>query len=221
MKIVKIYVLFDPRKPKEIRYVGKTSQKLKRRLSTHICDARNKRYKHHNCNWIQSLLNEGVEPIIEEIDSIICYTNDKKEWDWLEKYWISQIKSWGFNLTNLTDGGEGNQNQVFPEDHYKKISEKLKNRPRPLWVRDKISKSNKGKAKSKAHIENTRKGIIAKQGRPVLQYDLHGNFIKEWDYLKQAATYYNVDPSSLMNCCKGKHKKSAGYVWKYKNEDIV
>ena len=50
MKIVKIYVLFDPRKPKEIRYVGKTVQQLKRRLSTHICDARNKRYKHHNCN---------------------------------------------------------------------------------------------------------------------------------------------------------------------------
>lgn len=79
MKIVKIYVLFDPRKPEEIRYVGKTVQQLKRRLSTHICDARNKRYKHHNCNWIQSLLKEGVEPIIEEIDSIICYTNDEKE----------------------------------------------------------------------------------------------------------------------------------------------
>lgn len=25
----------------------------------------------------------------------------------LEKYWISQFKTWGFNLTNLTEGGEG------------------------------------------------------------------------------------------------------------------
>ena len=50
MKIVKIYYLCDPRCPNIIRYIGKTSQSLNRRLNAHICDAKNKRYKHHNCN---------------------------------------------------------------------------------------------------------------------------------------------------------------------------
>lgn len=221
MKIVKIYYLCDPRCPNIIRYIGKTSQSLNRRLNAHICDAKNKRYKHHNCNWIQSLLKDNVLPIIEEIDSIICYTNKKEEWDWLEKYWIAQMKCWGFKLTNSTDGGDGNQNQIFPEDHYKKISQKLKGRPRPQNVRMKISQSNKGKAKSKEHINHVKESIIKKQGKPVLQYTLDGNFIQEWRCIKEAADFYNVDASSLMRCCQGKFKKSVGYVWKYKSEDIV
>ena len=193
MKIVKIYYLCDPRRPNIVRYIGKTTQSLKRRLDAHICDAKSKRYKHHNCNWIQSLLKDNVLPIIEELDSIICYMNNKDE-------------CWGFKLTNSTDGGDGNQNQIFPENHYKKISEKLKGRSRPQNVRIKISQSNKGKAKSKKHINSVRESIIQKQGRPVLQYTLDGDFIQEWRCIKEAADFYNVDPSSLMRCCQGKFK---------------
>ena len=43
----------------------------------------------------------------------------------------------------------------------------------------KISQSNKGKAKSKEHINHVKESIIKKQGKPVLQYTLDGNFIQE------------------------------------------
>jgi len=46
-------------------------------------------------------------------------------------------------------------------------------------------------------------------------------FIQEWNSIATAADFYKVDRSSLMRCCQGKFKKSAGYVWKYKDEDIV
>lgn len=124
-------------------------------------------------------------------------------------------------MTNLTDGGDGNQNQFFSEESNKKRSEKLKGVERPIEVKDKISKSHKGKIKSKTHIENIKKAIIRKQGRPINQYSLEGKFIKEWPCVAEAADFYKVDRSSLMRCCQGKFKKSAGYVWKYKDEDIV
>jgi hypothetical protein len=171
-------------------------------------------------NWINSLLNINIKPLIIELDSYECDDNSK-DWIIFEKYWISQFKTWGFNLTNLTSGGDGNQNQIFSEESQRKKAEKLKGVSRPYEVRKKISEGHIGKIKTDNHIENIRKSIIAKQGRPVNQYTLDGVFLREWDCAATAAKFYNVDRSSLMRCCQGKFKKSAGFVWKYKDEDIV
>lgn len=84
-----------------------------------------------------------------------------------------------FSLTNLTDGGDGNQNQYFSKESIEKRAEKIRGIPRPQEVRDQISESNKGKPKSAEHIKNTREGIIKKQGRAVNQYSLQGEFIRE------------------------------------------
>ena len=51
---------------------------------------------------------------------------------------------------------------------------------------------------------------------PILQYDLDGNFIREWN----SATDIGKEVSStICNCLKGKLKSAYGYIWKYK-EDI-
>lgn len=223
--IVTFYFLSDPRTPDIIRYIGKTKQKnINRRLDQHVCDAKRHRKtgtkSNYNYNWINSLLDLDLKPLINELDSIDI-EDDSKEWAVYERFWISQAKSWGFKITNLTDGGDGNQNQKFSEESLKKKSDKLKGIPRTEEVKEKISKAHKGKAKSQEHIHNVREGIIKKQGRSVLQYSLTGEFIQEWRCISEAADFYKVDRSSLMRCCQGKFKKSAGFVWKYKNEDIV
>lgn len=222
--MIYFYTLSDPRTPDVIRYIGKTKSPLNRRLSGHISSTKraflDKGTRNYNMNWIKSLLDLGLKPLILEIDSIEC-EEDSKEWIIFEKYWISQFKSWGFSLTNLTDGGDGNQNQYFSKESIEKRAEKIRGIPRPQEVRDQISESNKGKPKSAEHIKNTREGIIKKQGRAVNQYSLQGEFIREWRCMSEAADYYNVDRSSLMRCCQGKFKKSAGFVWKYRDEDIV
>lgn len=221
---IKFYTLCDPRTPNTIKYLGKTNQKLARRLDQHVSTAKRaaagKESSNHNTNWINSLLKIGIKPLMIEIDSIEC-DKDSKEWVIFEKYWISQLKSWGFQLNNLTDGGDGNQNQVFSVESLKKKSDKLKGIPRPQEVKDKISESHKGKIKSDSHINNIRETVIQKQGRPVNQYTLAGEFVKEWRCTSEPADFYKVDRSSLRRCCQGKFKKSAGFVWKYKDEDIV
>lgn len=218
------YTLSNPNDPNIIKYIGKTTQKLARRLDQHISTAKRakegKTTSNYNTNWINSLLSKNIKPLINELDYFECDDNSK-EWIIFEKYWISQFKSWGFKLTNLTDGGDGNQNQVFSKESQIKKSEKLRGVARPEDVKKRISESHKGKTKTEEHIENIRKGNVKSQGRAVNQYTLSGEFVQTFDSVSSAARFFNIDHSSIARCCKGQFKKSAGHKWKYKDEDIV
>jgi group I intron endonuclease len=52
---------------------------------------------------------------------------------------------------------------------------------------------------------------------PILQYDLSGDFIKEWPSIKEASKYYKS--YSIQGCLLGNHKTACGYIWKYKTEN--
>lgn len=97
MKHTKIYALLDPTS-KTIRYIGLTIVPLNQRLKNHIYAAKT-RSTNRRINWINSLKEK---PIIILIDEII---SEEVEW-WLEEYWVSQFKTWGFQLVNSTDGGK-------------------------------------------------------------------------------------------------------------------
>lgn len=210
--ITKIYTLQNPI-TNEIRYVGKTNQSLEKRLMDHIYSC--KRYKHHNSCWIKSLLKKNLIPIIQEVDS-----TNLKDWKWLEIYWISQFKSWGFNLTNMTDGGDGNNGQIFSKKSSLKRSKSLKGHIVTKETRKKISKKHIGKKLSKETKDKVRNSIIKLQGRKIIQYNLNGEKVKTWKCIKDAAKFYKIDSSSIMRCCKHVFKTSAGYKWEYKKMKI-
>lgn len=54
---------------------------------------------------------------------------------------------------------------------------------------------------------------------PVLQYDLYGDFIKEWNSLKEASDYYNT--YCISNACRKLAPTAVGYQWKYKEDDRI
>ena len=58
--------------------------------------------------------------------------------------------------------------------------------------------------------DNVRKG----NNIPILQYDLDGNFIREWEC---AADVGKEVKGNICHCLKGKYKQAYGYIWKYKN----
>ena len=52
--------------------------------------------------------------------------------------------------------------------------------------------------------------------RAVLQYDLLGNLIGEYDSLIEAANMTGSKSNCIQMCCVGKYKHSNGFIWKYK-----
>lgn len=50
------------------------------------------------------------------------------------------------------------------------------------------------------------------------QYDLNGNFIKQWDSTKEIERKLKIYHSNISLCCKHKLKTSGGYIWRYANE---
>jgi len=94
----------------------------------------------------------------------------------------------------------------------------LSNKTRPQWVKDKIKAGielNK-KSKSTTTIEKMRKN--SRWNKCVGQYDLQGNFIKEWTSQSEAGRFYNIDSTGIYACCRGKQKSAGGFIWKYKEK---
>jgi hypothetical protein len=98
MTTVFIYTLTDPF-TNLIRYVGKTKN-FDQRRKNHLNRFRDTNT--HKRNWIASVKRKGKMPIMEIVDEV-----PESTWHFWEKYWISQFKSWGFDLVNYTEGGDG------------------------------------------------------------------------------------------------------------------
>lgn len=60
--------------------------------------------------------------------------------------------------------------------------------------------------------------VHEKNKKPVLQFDLDGNFIQEFDSASSAAKSLGCgNGGNITNCCKGRCKSTLGFKWKYKN----
>lgn len=57
---------------------------------------------------------------------------------------------------------------------------------------------------------------------PILQYDLEGNFIKEWESVREAAKSLGMSHGNISCVLKKKRKTAGGFIWKYKeNNDAI
>ena len=52
----------------------------------------------------------------------------------------------------------------------------------------------------------------------VVQISLSGDFIKEWDTIKEAGENQRVNPTGISNVCNGRLKTSGGFKWMYKED---
>lgn len=195
--MITIYTLSDPI-TNQVRYIGKTKRELRFRMYAHLSNYKIKKEKNYKNSWIKSLKKKNLIPIIEILDVVM-----EDEWEFWEQYWISQFKCWGFNLTNMTLGGEGGSGKG-PIGYKHTEEAKLK-----------ISLANRG-TKSKQWLDNIAKAMK----KPILQFDMDGNFVKEWDSSTDAAIFLGdinkkKNISAVLNGKYGK-KSAYGYIWKFK-----
>lgn len=56
--------------------------------------------------------------------------------------------------------------------------------------------------------------------KKILQYDLEGNFLREWDSANDFSIFKGLsNGTTVTKCCKGKGKSAYGFIWKYKLDD--
>jgi len=118
-----------------------------------------------------------------------------------------QIDEGGVLVNRSTGGDGGSGGYTHTEEWKKKHSERQIGVPKgPL--------SDEAKAK----LSKSLTGRKVTWGKTVLQYDKQGNFIKEWDNMKDAER--ETGAKNIFEVASGyknqMYKSSAGYIWKYK-----
>lgn len=64
---------------------------------------------------------------------------------------------------------------------------------------------------------NTNNGVGILKRRPVLQFSLDGEFIKEWESLTEASLFFSGNKcSTIHKVCDNKQRKAYGYCWKWR-----
>lgn len=72
---------------------------------------------------------------------------------------------------------------------------------------------------------NGKYGVVGKdnpKSKPIYQYDLDGNFIKEWENAQVASKTLGILVATIYQSCKGtidKPKMAGGYIWSYIKTD--
>lgn len=87
-------------------------------------------------------------------------------------------------------------------------------------TKQKISQSNKGKKFTSKHRNNMAQSRLnkplIKARKPVIQYDLQGNIIGEFESGKQASEILKISRGCICRCCKNTLKSIKGFKFQYK-----
>lgn len=128
-------------------------------------------------------------------------------------------------LCNLTDGGDGCLNRILSKESKYKIGKSNKGKKHNKEFREMCSILQKNRMNDpelykklcNATKNNKIKIRHIQEKKAVLQYDLSGNLLKEYDSIKNATIQFGKDQSPIISrCCNNKSKTGLGYIWKFK-----
>lgn len=191
-------------------YVGSTRASFKKRAHGHSY-LLNKNI--HHSQHLQKSFNEYGTDNFEFSVLEVCSSINIEE---KEQYWINIKKSherdFGYNILKFA---YNSTEYKHTKETIKKISENSKNRIPHLNTLNAMWNSSRGKKRSKEHIDIIRKTHI----RPVIQMNLSGDVIKEWESITEVNKFFNLptENSNISKCCKN-GKSLKGFLW-VKKED--
>lgn len=204
-------------------YIGQTIKPFRKRVIQHMTNSRpttkcRKSYFHNALNKYG----------FEKFDvSIIERCSSQQELDERERYWIAYYnatdKKYGYNIDS--GGSMGKRTKPLSAEHKQKLLDANLGKHRSEETKLRLSNINKEKWKGSEFRETRLKQIkcIGWNKKSVYQYDLNGNFIKEWEcgydvceYLYGSRRKGNLKRNITLNIKKNKlgfTKK--GFIWSY------
>ena len=104
----------------QIRYVGQTTRTMKKRFAEHVEHARQGRKTPVHC-WIKSILDRGGEVgIMPIIENAVLHETEVEV--------IARLKDEGYDLLNVTNGGEGTLGWIMSDEQRERHSEQMRER---------------------------------------------------------------------------------------------
>jgi len=140
------------------------------------------------------------------------------------------------SLLKLWENNEGYRNKTLENLAIMHKDEEIQKRRvaaiRETWeneeLREHMSIINKGERNhfyGKTHSDETKQlladlargkcGVLHPRSKPVLQYDMDGNFINRYESGNLAAIAMGTSASNINLCVNGRTKSSCGYKWKF------
>lgn len=239
MKKIFIYGLVDIIK-NELKYIGKSTVP-EVRYRKHLQESKNK--KTYKDRWINSLLEKNYKPEMFIIDEV--YEDEWVFWEkhYISYYKFIGCKL--TNSSEGGDNPPNHFGRKKTKEEIEKISKSNTGKKRSEKTRKNISLAKKGKPiphlnngieRSLSHRNNlslSLKGRISPnkgkkydeehckklsnshshQKRKIVQLTLDGKKIKVWESISEARKQYKNN--HISECCSGKIKTAAGYIWKY------
>jgi len=217
-------------------YVGKTNLSLNKRLNTHkrkfnntfielIEEVNIQEWKTWECFWIEQFRQWGFKLKNKNRGGggSTKWTLEQKENKTRREKLSKSLK--GKNLGKKSRLGK-KQSLISKT----KMSMAHKGVPLSQNHKQAISKAMEGHSKNNEWRKNLSKSSSKSFGRPVLQKDLNGNIIKEWETGKLASQVLNLSYTAINNCCRNNNKNiirqrdknklgkytSFNYIWEYK-----
>lgn len=230
------YYLYIKTSPLGLKYLGKTTKDPFTYLGS------GKIWKRHVKKHSLTMNDIKTEIVFEtnNVDELI-----KKGVELSNLYNVVESKEWANLREECGDGGNTSKfidflNPVFHNPNRSKhLNEwlyRVTEEERKKILRERISKVD-FKERTRKTKENTNwdswkesikkrktdyskflNGVHEKNKKPVLQFDLDGNFVREFDSASSAAKSLGCNNGgNITNCCKGRCKSTLGYKWEYKN----
>lgn len=218
---------------RKYKFIYKTTNNINGKIyiGQHITDRLNDGYKGSGIVIEQAFKKYGKHNF--KMDILEFYEGDsKEEFNNLERSYIEKFDSInpeiGYNRTLCCGGGflgeEVYKKRVYrhSEEAKRKISIANKGKVVLKESIEKMRKTKLGKINNnhkKKTIEERKKRVISrKRERPILQYDLDGNFIREWGSVCEAGKFYGLcyGASGIRTACDNPNRTCKGFKWKYK-----
>lgn len=229
------HYLYIKTSPFGLKYLGKTTK------NPHTYMGSGKIWKRHLIKHKLTFNDITTEIILEteNIDDLV-----KKGIEISEYYNVVESDEWANLRLESGDGGDTSKHIDFTNPIFHK-SERAKHlntfkseEEKIIKLKERASKidynnpNRKQKIKENTDWNSWRESIKnrktdyskflndthEKNKKSVLQFDLDGNFIQEFDCAANAAKSLGFNNGgNITNCCKGRCKSTMGYKWKYKN----
>lgn len=196
-------------------YIG-SSLDYKQRLRQHKYSLRNN--KHYNKHLQSSFNKYGEENFTFNLLELCSNLIERETFHIYNKNVLNPL--YGYNkATNI----ENTSGYKMSEYSRKKMSLSKKGSKMHPNTKKALIEANRNRVYNTSHLRTNE--VIDKISKslmkPILQYDLNGNFIKEWTSVKEASEFYNVFCSNISSCARGERLKSNNYQWFYKINDVI